>query len=351
MPTILDVAQRAGVSTATVSHVINQTRFVSVETIEKVQRAMEDLGYRPNVLARSLRSGHSHTIGLVLPDSSNLFFAEVSRVVEETVFEHGYSVIICNTNGVSARERSYLEILAAKQVDGVILISVGGSGQNVRDLVDPHTPVVVTDREFDSGLADTVLLDNNLGGRLAAHYLVSLGHRRIAVISGPDAVNSSAKRVEGFRQALHESGIELPHEYIVRGDYRFSSGEQGFNQLYRQPQVPTAVFACNDMMAIGAIKAAHNLGIKVPEQMSVIGFDDIPLAGAILPALTTIAQSHTEMASIAARLLLQRLGVAGIGELPGDPMVNADGSNNFRNIILQPALVIRESCSSLLMER
>jgi LacI family transcriptional regulator len=336
MTTIRDVARAAGVSTATVSHVINSTRFVSDEVVTDVQRAMEALGYHPNVLARGLRSGHTRTIGLLLPDNSNLFFAEVSRIIEDVSFKNGYSLIICNTDANLVKEKSYLETLVAKRVDGILFISVGGSALNIQGVTQEKIPIVIVDREIEGLDADTVLADNQLGGYLATRYLVQLGHRRIACISGPSEMAPSQQRLVGYRKALEEAGIAFEDNLIVRGDFRYQSGERGMRTLMQVDPRPTAVFVCNDMMALGVIKAAHNLAIKIPEEFSVVGFDDIPLTEAVSPSLTSVSQPYTEMATAATELLLKRLaGLKRKGTI-----------KECERIVFKPTLTVRESCAS-----
>ncbi len=335
MTTIRDVAHAAGVSITTVSHVINGTRFVSEEVVAQVRQAMDDLGYRPNVLARSLRSGKTRTIGLMLPDSSNLFFAEVSRVIEDVSFQNGYSLIICNTDDNPLKEKSYLNTLIEKQVDGILFISASSTSLNIQSIAQSGPPVVVVDREFDDLQADTVLVDNQLGGYLAGRHLIQLGHRHVACISGPSDLNPSADRLIGFRKAFSQAGISVDERLFLRGDFRYQSGERCLHELLDLHLPFTAIFVCNDMMAIGAIKAAHNLKINIPGDISIIGFDDIPLAEAISPSLTTIAQPYTEMATAATQLLLQRLQESRQHQKPGLP----------QRIVLQPGLLVRESCA------
>lgn len=335
MTTIRDVAQAAGVSITTVSHVINGTRYVSEEVAADVRRALLELGYRPNVVARSLRSGKTRTIGLLLPDNSNLFFAEMSRVIEDVSYQNGYSLIICNTDDNLDKERSYLDTLVQKQVDGMIFISAGGSSHNIQALQKNHTHLVVVDREFEGAQADTVLVDNQMGGYMAARHLIQLGHKQIACITGPSQMNPSADRLNGFRKALSEAGLPVDEALILRGDYRYQSGERCMHELHLLGRPFSAIFVCNDMMAIGAIKAAHNLNLNIPHDISIIGFDNIPLAEAISPSLTTIAQPIAEVATVATHLLLEKMTSS-----------HFQFNGQFQRIVLQPSLLVRESCAS-----
>lgn len=332
MATIKDVALLAGVSITTVSHVINETRFVSDELRTSVLAAVEELNYRPNVLARSLRRGETKTIGLIVPDNSNPFFAEVARIVEDVGFENGYSVILCNSDGNADKEAAYINVLITKQVDGIIFIAAGGKQEHLRELLAQHIPVVVADRDIPQTLADVVLVNNEQGGYDAARYLITLGHRRVACIAGPSDVSPSADRVHGYRRALRESGIPVAQELIVPGDFRSQSGETAMAQLLGLDEPPSAVFACNDVMAIGALRAVRNAGLQVPGDVSIIGFDNISSASAVSPALTTIAQPIVELAIQAAQLLISRIQ-------------NGQEGRSGQRIVLDTELVVRDSCA------
>jgi LacI family transcriptional regulator len=333
MPTIKDVARAAGVSITTVSHVINDTRFVSDELRARVLAAMEELDYRPNILARSLRRGETKTIGLVVPDNSNPFFAEMARTVEDLGFAAGYSVILCNSDDNLAKEAAYIDVLITKQVDGVVFIASGSSQEHLAELSQQGIPYVVVDREIDGSLADVILVNNELGGYVATRHLIELGHRRIACITGPSQLTPSADRVRGYRRAVREFRIVEDEELVVPGDFRAQGGEAALEGLLQVSPPPSAVFACNDMMAIGVLRAARNVGLRVPGDLSVVGFDDIPLASAVSPALTTVAQPTTELARHSVRLLLAR-------------MQNSQEDQPTQRIVLDPKLMVRDSCGS-----
>lgn len=341
MTNIKDVAERAGVSITTVSHVINETRFVSDDLRERVLNAMNELNYRPNTLARSLRSGRSRTIGLVIPDISNLFFAEISRKIEDKGFEHGYSVILCNTDDDREKEKSYIDVLLEKQVDGIIFISAGASKENILDQVDMGIPVVITDRDIPNLPSDVVLIDNHEGGYEATRYLANLNHRRIACITGPSLMTPSALRVEGYKDALKDAGIPIDESLICQGDFRYESGETCMRNLLNNPQPPSAVFVCNDMMALGAMRAIHEAGKRIPDQISLIGFDNIPLSRTAYPALTTMAQPIVDMANISVDLLVERI------QFKQKLKRNHEVALDFKRIVLKANLVERDSCSVL----
>jgi LacI family transcriptional regulator len=302
-----DVAERAGVSVTSVSHVINETRPVSDELRQRVLAAMDELGYQPNRLARSLRRGQTHTIGMIIPDSANPFFAEMARGVEDTSFRSGYNVILCNSDGDLNKERLYTSVLVEKRVDGILFIAAGLSTNGILDLRAQKTPLVVVDRDLPDAAVDSVLTDNARGGWLATRHLIDLGHRRIACITGPSDVTPSAERVTGYRQALEAEGIPANGNLIVRGDFQYESAYRAAIQLLQIEDPPTAFFACNDLMAVAVMSAALELGQQVPDDLSVVGYDDVRLAAFANPPLTTIAQPKYEMGVVAATMLLERI--------------------------------------------
>ena len=330
MSTIKDVAQAAGVSIATVSSVVNGTRRVSGDLTQRVLEAMEALDYRPNSLARSLRMGQTKTLGLVTPDNANPFFAEISRAIEEIGFQNGYSVILCNSDGDAKRQRKYIRVLMDKQVDGVLFISAGESVDDVRYLTDRGVKVVIVDREAPNIPADVVLVDNEQAGYRATRYLIDLKHRRIACIAGPRGLG--VNREEGYYRALGEAGIALDPDYVILGDYHMDKGEQAASKLLSLATRPTAIFACNDLMAIGAMYRLTGAGLRIPEDVSIVGFDDIALVKAFRPALTTVAHPKAEMARIATEML--------IGRIHGDA-----SAEEWQRVVLPAELVIRDSCA------
>jgi len=341
MTTIRDVAEKAGVSITTVSHVINDTRYVSDELTERVYAAMRELNYRPNTLARSLRSGHTKTIGLVIPDISNMFFAEISRKIEDKGFEFDYSVILCNTDDNSAKEGAYINVLIEKQVDGIIFISAGDDPQNQVKPMNFGIPIIIADRDIEGSNSDVVLVDNYQGGYDAVSYLISLGHKRIACISGPSPVTPSAQRLKGYYQALEDVGISIENYYIEAGDFRYESGETAMRELLKIGNPPTAVFACNDMMALGAMRAVYNHGMNIPGDISIIGFDNIPISKSVYPALTTVAQPIKEMADMIVEILLERMNQQRQRRRTDEEF------SPFRRYVLQTELIERGTCKSL----
>ena len=307
MTTIIEVAKLAEVSVTTVSHVINETRFVAPETRARVLQAMQELGYRPNSLARSLRVGSTLTLGLILPDSANPYFAEIGREIEAAAFNSGFNVILCNSEGDDIKEKHYISVLTNRQVDGIIFVSAGGNSDVVERLIATQRPFVVVDRDLPDAPADTVLVDNYQGAYLATRFLLELGHRRIACISGPLAVSSSSRRVNGYRQALEEFHVPYDAALVIPGDFHAQAGYEAVNALLHIPQPPSAFFACNDLMGYGALKALHEAGKRIPQEAMVIGFDDIELSSFVYPSLTTVHQPKDLIGRRTVEILIERI--------------------------------------------
>ncbi len=307
MTTIRDVAEHARVSTTTVSHVVNSTRKVDPRTAARVEAAIKALGYRPNALARSMRRGRTHTVGIVVPDIANPFFGDLARSLEDHMFEAGYSAIICNSDGDEDKEARYLDVLLSKKVDGLLLIAASQPSEGLRHLVESGPPTVVVDRELGDLPVSQVLVENHRGGYLAGRHLLELGHRDIAVIAGPGGTGTSARRLEGFRHAIDEAGLSIGQERIFRGDFRAASGRAAMDGWLQSAAPPTAVFAENDLMAIGALSSAHTSDVDVPVDLSVVGFDGIAFGADVTPPLTTVAQSANDVATTAIEMLFERL--------------------------------------------
>jgi LacI family transcriptional regulator len=329
MVTMKDVARRARVSTATVSHVINETRFVSDELKARVYRAMRELNYHPNAIARSLRRRKTHNIGMILPDISYPFLAEVARGVEDAGFELGYNVILCDSNGNLEKEATCIGLLQEKKVDGIVFVAAGESSSHVQALIEQRMPMVVCDRELPGIEVDTVITDNVGSGFQATEHLIGLEHRRIGCIAGPQVLEISNKRVDGYRQALERYGLPLCDELLVHGDFRCKGGYEAMKELLALDKPPTAVFACNDLMAIGAICAASERRLKMPRDVAIIGCDDIALASFTNPSLTTVTQPKHEMGALAVKMLVERI---------------EDRNRPPTKQILPTELVIRDSC-------
>jgi LacI family transcriptional regulator len=339
--TIQDVAVRSGVSISTVSRVVTGSVAVEPATAERVREAIAALGYRPNLLARSFRRRVTHTIGLLVPDNSNPFFAEVARTAEDAGFAEGYSVVLCNSDLSAVKQETYIDVLLAKRVDGLILVSSGliptiDGHDAVERILTAGVPCVVVDRDLGATPVDQVLVDNEQGGYLAGEHLIDLGHRRIACLVGPNDLTPSAGRIAGFQRALADAGLALAAEDLVRGNGRPDGGAAAVRELLQRRNIATgditAIFAFNDQMAIGAVGALQRAGHRVPQDVSVVGFDDIPQSAAIYPALTTVAQPIGEMGSTGVRLLLDRIA-------RGQPQDHG----SCQRVRLSTRLVVRES--------
>jgi LacI family transcriptional regulator len=313
MATIYDVAQAAGVSISTVSHVLNGTRYVSDETKARVLQAVEQLNYRPSLLARALVRQETRTIALIVPDNVNPFFAELARGIEDYGFRAGYNVILCNSDRSLTKEQAYLDMLISKRVDGVIYMTADIHTEKLQPLLVHNIQTVAFDREYEG--FDALLLDNFQGGYDATCYLIELGHQRIACISGPDARTRSRDRVAGYEQALLDARLVLDPELILTGQWTYQSGQDTARQLFDLPSPPTAVFACNDAMAIGVMSFLHERNLRVPEDVSVVGFDNITLSAFSSPPLTTMATPILEVGQCICEMLLDRIN----GQLPPEP--------------------------------
>jgi LacI family transcriptional regulator len=335
MSTISDVAKRAGVSTMTVSRVVNGTGYTSAGTRARVEVAIGELGYVPNALARQLRSKRTKTIALVVSDISNPFFTTIARGAEDVAVKHGFSVMYCNTDESEKEEEQYLLMLIERQVDGVLLVPARSSGTSFRLLQAHHVPVVVMDRRVAARHVDSVLCDSEAGAYALTRHLVELGHRRIAVLTGRRNISTSVDRVAGCRRALEDAGLALDDALVHYGGFNFGKLNQADGHrmatevLTAGGEQPTAIFAANNFIAFGAIRALREAGLRVPEDMSVVAFDDLPEGWVAEPFLTVAAQPAYEIGHRAATLLLGRL--------------SEDSDATSESIVLPFQLIIRRS--------
>jgi LacI family transcriptional regulator len=305
MVTRNDVARLAGVSPATVSYVVNNgPRPVSPETRAKVVKVIEETGYQPSAVARNLRMQRTCTIGLILPDIQNPYFSEVMRGIEWVAFEKDYTVLLCHSGYDLKRELQYVDILQMQRVAGVIWIPATANFEPYEKLVYYGVPTVVLDRHIPDQEFPAIVADNFRGGYLASEHLIKLGHQRIGAIARPVELSHSQDRVQGYLQALMDHGLPVDRELIAPGGYRLENGLKAFNKLIGLKKPPTAIFAYNDIMAIGALRAAHQYGLKVPGDFSIAGFDDIPEASFTCPSLTTVSQEKFTMGQKGMELLL-----------------------------------------------
>ena len=328
MPNLLDIAKRAGVAPITVSRVINNSGYVSQSTRERVEAAVKELGYVPNTIARGLRSKRTHTLALVVTDITNPYFTSMARGVEDVAGASNYTVIYCNTDESETKEEKYANMLAQRQVDGVLLVPSCGNVKTIQFLKSNDINVVVLDRRVSGEDADIVYSDSKKGASRLTKLLIGLGHKRIAIIAGSRGVSTSEDRVLGYQQALSEAGLRS-NELIYYGAFNEHSGYQLANQVMMQTPRPTAIFGGNNFVAMGAIKAIHDLNLDVPEDVSVVGFDDLPEFMFMKPFLTVARQPAYETGRLAAEILLKRI----TGEM----------LEEHREFILPVEIVVRES--------
>ncbi|MFA5015053.1 MAG: LacI family DNA-binding transcriptional regulator [Actinomycetota bacterium] len=327
------MAQKAGVSVATVSHVINDTRFVSDELIERVEKVMEDMDYQPNLLAGSLRKKKTGTIGLIIPDSSNTLFAKISKKIEDVFFLQNYNVIVCNSAYDIKRELEYLRTLRAKMVDGILIVPVTLESDHLKKFKRFGIPIVILDRSIPGINIDTIIVDNFNSGYNAAKYLISLGHEIIGYIDRIYDHSHSLERKNGFIKAMQENGLLLDKKNIVRGGFTFEDGARAAKELIGRNSGITAIFSFNDINALGAMRGLADLGLKIPEDISVMGNDDMPFSSVYVPSLTTIHYPTEEIAGKASSLLLKKISDSNI--------------KRPKKITIPTELIIRESTAAI----
>jgi LacI family transcriptional regulator len=328
--TMADVAHEVGVSMMTVSRVINEKGDVSPATRQRVLDAIDRLGYRPSSIARSLATRRTGTLGLVVPDVANPFFAEVARGVEQVAYAEGYNVFLCNTDEDPERELDVLGSLEEKRVDGIVLCSSRLDHDDLQMVMESHPAVALVNRsvEVTDHEAAAVLVDDELGGRLSTLHLLDRGHRAIGFLSGPQGSHSGQRRLAGYAAVLSESGMPRDADWVERGAPVAESGRTAaLKLLARHPEL-TALICYNDLVAVGALGACRELNKRVPEDVAVVGFDDIPLAALVTPPLTTCRIPRHELGVKAVEALLS--------QIRGEPTL-------AREVVLEPTLVVRAS--------
>jgi LacI family transcriptional regulator len=331
MITMRDVARSAGVSISTVSRVLSRKIPVDEQTARKVKQAIKELKYRPNQLAAGLRSKSGKSIGLLVPRIADPFFTALIDHVDRHVVNRGYNLLLFNTHMDPQFEELVIDNLLHRHVDGIIFSMVSDESWAMELVQGIEVPVVMLDRARPSRNILTVVVDNAGGGRLAASHLADLGHRRIACVTGPKAIHLCSERLSGFQEGLSQRGLSLGEESIIEGDFTYDSGIAAASRIVRDCPDVTAVWAQNDMMALGIVRGLKRSGYRVPEDVSVMGMDGLDIAEMLDPPLTTIRQPIEELADRAVSLILDGL--------PKDPP-------NL-NIVLPPSLVVRESTRPL----
>ncbi|MFN8491340.1 MAG: LacI family DNA-binding transcriptional regulator [Caldilineaceae bacterium] len=333
MTTIREVAKRAGVAPITVSRVLNKSGYFSQEIKDRVEAAVAELHYVPNMLARSLRSNRTQTLGLVLSDITNPFWTTVARGVEDAASQQGFNVILCNTDEKESKQAEYLAVLLRKRVDGILLVPARSTPESVKTIQKQGVQVVVMDRRVPGAEVDVVRGSSTQGAFELVDYLLKLGHRRIAILTGPENVSTAQERVNGCKQAFKAAKAPEANMTVIAGEFTIESGYALAQQAVALTPRPTALFAANNFIAIGTLKALHDLGLRVPEDVSVVSFDDLPVSLVVDPFLTVAAQPAYQMGQRATELLLQR--IFSPAATPG------------QEVVLPTQLIVRQSCRAV----
>ena len=333
MATLKDVAREADVSVSTVSRALNDSDKVHPDTKAHVKAVAEELGYMPSRVARRLRleGGKASLLGLVIPDIQNPFFADVTRGVEDVAQEHGYALILSNSDEDADKQRLALEILQTEDVDGVIVPPVGTDDPAIRQLLDSGIAVVCVDRRLPNARVDTILSDNRQGAHEAVSHLIALGHERIGFIGGIPHISTLTERRAGYEQALRAHGLPVDPALIREGDVRRERGRIFTEELLALDRPPTALFTGNNLTTLGALAALNERGVAVPDEMALVGYDDVPWPMALNPPPTVVDQPGYEMGRRAAEILLERLRAP---------------DRSPTTVTLQPKLIVRRSCGA-----
>lgn len=329
MASIQDVAKDAGVSSATVSRVLNNNPNVSPKTRERVMNAISRLNYRRDRVARSLRIRKSLILGLIISDIENPFFTSVVRGVEDIAYENGYSVLLCNSDESIEKERLYLDILFSENVAGVIISPTSETDHKGYVSMLEKIPMVSMDRRMSDLQLDTVVVNNKQGAHEAIIHLINLGHRRIGFIGGSSRMTTSRERKDGYIQALLESGIDIDDQLIRSTNFKLEGGYTAARDLINLDGPPTAIFTGNNLSTLGAMNFLHAQGIKIPEEVAVVGFDDMPWALSLDPPLTVVSQPSYHLGHTAANVLIERIN---------------NNNKGPKEILIDCKLIIRDSC-------
>lgn len=323
--TIKDIAKKLNISYATVSRALRDSPEISQDTKEKVKKAAKEMNYQPNAIARGLVTKKTKTIGLILPDITNPFYPQVARGVEETANQEGYSVFLCNSNYENEKEKAYIDLLISKKVDGIILAPIGEESLkwNHREI-----PIVIIGRKNVCPQENFVVIDDKKGGYLATEHLIKNGHSKIMFIGGKEKVESNKERLEGYKLALNKNGIQLDANLIRNDHFKRESGHILMKKALQEGIAATAVFAGNDLLALGVLQAIYEYGLKVPQDIAVVGFDNIPTAELPEISLTTIAQPKYKMGVLATQMLLAKI---------------KNPTHRCESIILTPELIVRKT--------
>jgi LacI family transcriptional regulator len=332
MATIKDVAKAAGVSTATVSAVVNDSAYVSPQLRNRVLAAVNELRYAPSTIARNLKRGRSQLIALVVADLANPFFSRIVWAAEAAVAAWGYSLVIFNSDEKPELERRILSRIRMLSCDGVVLVPVGIPSQYAqRDLDGRSIPMVLFGRVVDDDSSDTVTIDNRTAGRQATNYLLDLGHRRIGSITGPLQLTTASGRYDGMLEAMRARGAEPEPHHVRSGEFREDAAYSVAREILERSDRPTALYVANGVMALGVMRALADMGLRCPEDISIASTDTIPGIGGLKPRLTRTEHPVIDMTNEALRLLVDR--------------ISRDAPLPPRHVVFQPALVVGESCA------
>ncbi|WP_019394519.1 LacI family DNA-binding transcriptional regulator [Priestia filamentosa] len=328
--TIRSVAEEAGVSIGTVSKVINNSGKISEKTRKKVFQAMQKLNYKPDAAAASLRGKRTKLIGLLVPDISNPFYAGIARSIEDRSHEVGLNVMLCSTDNNTEKEKNYLALLTSQRVDGLVVASAFRSTVLLQETIDRGIPSVLIASEIPQLSINTVTVDDYKGGYLATSHLLDLGHKDIAIIS--ENVRSNEPRLAAYKDSMREAGIDVKPEYIMKTEATIQKGYECAKKLLLLDEKPTAIFACNDLLAAGVIQAAKELELDLPRELSVVGFDNTVLSTTTAPMLTTISQPIKQMGAKVVDLLRQEM---------------EESKGHKERLLMAPELIIRQSTASI----
>jgi DNA-binding LacI/PurR family transcriptional regulator len=326
---ISDLARHLRLSTATISRALNRPEAVAPGTRQRVLQAVQRTGYQLNGIARSLRTQHTRTIGMIVSDIRNPFFSAMVKAVEDIARVNGFTVLVCNADEDGRNEEAALRLFIERHVSGVIHCSVGANPDLIRVLQNRSTPIIDLDRESGLEKVDTVILNNELGAALATQHLIDLGHRRLAMIAGPTHLSNGRTRLAGFRKTLRKARLALPKEYVEIGDFREESGRRAAKKLISLSKRPTGLVVANNEMMAGALSVIRQRRVKIPAELSLVSFDDARWAQYLEPPLTVVAQPTEKMGCCAAEILLSRL--------------HKKNRKRFETRIFQPELIIRAS--------
>jgi len=329
-PTIEDVARLAGVSVATVSRVINKQGGVKASTEGRILAAIEELNYIPNAVARSMVRKTTNTIGVIIPDINNPFFPLVVSGIEQQARKKGYFTILCNTNESPDIEEEVIQVLLERSVDGLIITTADEDGYQLQPVIERKIPVVAVDRQIKNYEVDTVLVGNVDGAYQATRHLILQGHKKIAIIRGPQNTTPGFERFAGYQRALAEYGLPVRPDYVLDGDFKEASGYLLTKNLFSLADRPTAIFTANNLMTLGCLKALAEIGWVLGEEVSLIGFDDIDVAEFVDPKLTVVSRPMRQLGEAAFDLLYEKM--------------THRGTWAMRHYVLSPELKIRQSC-------